>query len=181
MIDPVDYFFTISIPSTLKSLTPDCFQITSIVVTVITCVGLLAFHRNIKRWKRLLYACVFTEYLILLVYITLWNRVPTDCFEFEWRPFWSYQVVGEKLPNMALEVILNVLLFIPLGILLACQKKLSFDKSVLIGVGISAIIELLQLVTKRGLCETDDVIHNCLGLLIGLGLCWLFKFVKNKI
>lgn len=31
-------------------------------------------------------------------------------------------------------------------------------------------IEFLQLVTSRGLCEFDDVIHNMIGAVIGLGI-----------
>ena len=38
----------------------------------------------------------------------------------------------------------------------------------LIGIGISSSIELLQLVLCRGLFEFDDIIHNSLGFLIGI-------------
>ena len=38
----------------------------------------------------------------------------------------------------------------------------------LIGIGISFSIELLQLVLCRGLFEFDDIIHNSLGFLIGI-------------
>ena len=31
-------------------------------------------------------------------------------------------------------------------------------------------IEILQLITARGLCEFDDVIHNMIGALIGVGV-----------
>ena len=31
-------------------------------------------------------------------------------------------------------------------------------------------IEILQLVTSRGLCEFDDVFHNMIGAVIGVGI-----------
>ena len=31
-------------------------------------------------------------------------------------------------------------------------------------------IEILQLVTSRGLCEFDDVFHNMIGAVIGIGI-----------
>lgn len=42
------------------------------------------------------------------------------------------------------------------------------------GAGISVMIELLQLIFKRGLCETDDVIHNVVGCMIGYGESLLY-------
>ena len=38
------------------------------------------------------------------------------------------------------------------------------------GFVFSSVIELSQLVLKRGLCEFDDVFHNTLGCVIGYGV-----------
>ena len=35
-------------------------------------------------------------------------------------------------------------------------------------------IEILQLITARGLCEFDDVIHNMIGAVIGTGVMLLY-------
>lgn len=34
-------------------------------------------------------------------------------------------------------------------------------------MGISVSIEVIQLVTKRGFAETDDVMHNTVGCIVG--------------
>lgn len=43
----------------------------------------------------------------------------------------------------------------------------------------SALIEITQLVTERGLCETDDLWHNMLGAIVGCilycGLCFIIS------
>lgn len=37
-------------------------------------------------------------------------------------------------------------------------------------VGLSVGVEVLQLVTSRGLMEFDDVIHNTISAIVGVGL-----------
>lgn len=39
----------------------------------------------------------------------------------------------------------------------------------------SLLIEVLQLVSVRGLCELDDVMHNYLGAVVGIGLVVLIR------
>jgi len=43
-------------------------------------------------------------------------------------------------------------------------------KGVFVAAGLSLGIEILQLVTSRGLCELDDVFHNVIGAVIGVGV-----------
>lgn len=42
----------------------------------------------------------------------------------------------------------------------------------ILAVGLSSMIEVLQLLSKRGLCEFDDIINNSLGAVVGICL-WL--------
>ena len=47
--------------------------------------------------------------------------------------------------------------------------------AMVVGLLISVVIEVLQFVFKRGLCEVDDVIHNVLGCMIGYGVASILK------
>ena len=88
-------------------------------------------------------------------------------------PFWSYWDYGEHSYFMEMfgENILNVLLFMPVGFLASSGlRSMTFKKVLILGGGLSVFIELLQFVFKKGFCETDDVIHNVLGCLVGYGL-----------
>ena len=88
-------------------------------------------------------------------------------------PFWSYWDYGEHSYFMEMfgENILNVMLFVPVGFLAGCGLQgMTFKKALFLGGGLSVFIELLQFVFKKGFCETDDVIHNVLGCIIGYGL-----------
>ena len=78
-------------------------------------------------------------------------------------PFWSY-----GYPELRSEIILNYLLFIPLGLLLFLSLGDVFDlRVVLIGLLLSAGIEVIQLIFRVGLFEFDDMIGNTVGCLIG--------------
>ena len=64
-----------------------------------------------------------------------------------------------------------VLAFIPIGLLLGTFKGMKWWQALLVGLCFSMMIELLQLVLKRGLTEIDDVVHNGVGCMIGY---WAF-------
>ena len=83
--------------------------------------------------------------------------------------FWSYRAIVSGQSNLFAQVFWNIVLFIPIGILLMmllkCKHKLFF--SVAASLYLSSTIELIQLITHRGLFEFDDIIHNTLGAFIG--------------
>ncbi len=65
-------------------------------------------------------------------------------------------------------------------VLLGCEfRKMTWRMILAIGVTLSATIELLQLLFRKGLCETDDIIHNVAGCMIGYGVALLLKFLHT--
>jgi glycopeptide antibiotics resistance protein len=63
----------------------------------------------------------------------------------------------------------NVLLFLPLGAAL-CVLGLRTRTTVLIGLCLSALIEIAQLHISGRTTSVDDVVFNCLGTLMGSAL-----------
>lgn len=79
-----------------------------------------------------------------------------------------------------MEILLNIALFVPIGFLLGGMMQKGIVKVLLIGCVLSSLIELLQLASGRGLCETNDVIHNTVGCMVGYCLAMLlYKRTKN--
>lgn len=72
----------------------------------------------------------------------------------------------------------NVIMFLPVGVLAGSIWRW---KGPWVATGLSVLIEVLQLITARGLCEFDDVIHNCIGALIGIGIMMLVKDLVEMI
>lgn len=81
--------------------------------------------------------------------------------------------------RFAINILGNVLLFIPYGFLGILFEKLKNPKF-LFPIFILAIsfVEFLQFITKRGFAEIDDVILNSMGVAIGFGIYKLL--VRNK-
>jgi glycopeptide antibiotics resistance protein len=105
----------------------------------------------------------------------------------------SHRQVWEE--NLFWEDIFNVFMLLPVGALLPIisggNGRKSGEKSsienrtktrpgriILIGFLISLTIEILQLVTKRGLFEFDDIFHNTLGVAVGELAYWIWQKVK---
>ena len=61
----------------------------------------------------------------------------------------------------------NVIMFVPVGVLVGWIWRW---RGLWFAAGLSVEIEILQLVTNRGLCEFDDVFHNMIGAAIGVGV-----------
>ena len=74
-----------------------------------------------------------------------------------------------------MEVLLNIALFVPIGFLLGGMMPKGFLKVLLTGFLLSILIELLQLASGRGLCETNDVIHNTVGCIMGYAAAMVLK------
>ena len=106
---------------------------------------------------------ILIAYIFFILSETLLFRKPTTGEHLKLELFWSYKAINVQFNQM----LCNVLLFIPLGILL---RLLGINTwlILLIGFTFSCSIELLQYLLKLGLCELDDVFHNTLGTLIGL-------------
>lgn len=101
-------------------------------------------------------------YVFLIIAETLLIRHSFEGNHFQPELFWSWKVWKEQRN----QIIGNVVMFIPVGVLTGLLWKW---KGMLLAVGLSCGIEVLQLVTACGLCEFDDVIHNMIGTVVGIG------------
>ena len=138
-------------------------------------VGVLILARRLD-WVRRIALSLLIPYLFLTLVATVITRSPTVEARIMLEPFRTYrQYYTDDFTWF--EIRANILLFIPIGFLLPMIIKKQIWLPPIIGIGISVIIELIQLITHRGLCETDDVISNSIGFLIGFAFFWLIKGV----
>ena len=80
-------------------------------------------------------------------------------------------------------IILNILMFVPIGFLvpLMFPKIRSFLKVTLTGLGMTLLIEGIQLLGKQGIFEADDILDNTLGTMIGYGIYVLLRYMAERI
>ena len=119
----------------------------------------------------LLVPCAF-----LILIVTVFTRDPSEEARIVLEPFRTYRQYFEDEFTW-FEIRANVLLFIPIGFFLPIVIKKPVWLPLLCILGFSITIEFIQWITHRGLCETDDVISNSIGSLIGFGLFWLVNGV----
>ena len=87
--------------------------------------------------------------------------------------FLSEEEIGsirEYVPQALEGIVVNLLLTLPIGYLLPQLLPLTAVRAVLLGAGVSLCIELIQLITRLGMFELDDLIYNTLGVALGYGL-----------
>ena len=134
-------------------------------------------------------------YLIAIIYLAFISREPAPYLRYSINPFGAARrglefggglisglLHGDvKVTNWTSQegIILNILLFIPFGYLLpSLFPKLRWWQVILLGLAFSLTIELLQLITKLGYADVDDLINNTLGAAIGW-LCYKLT-LKDK-
>lgn len=140
--------------------------ISFLVLSVAIVIGMLVMKGG--RAKRLVLEALLAEYYFLMLCSTVICRASHGERHIELIPFWNYLDIWNRVdyPADLIEVLLNIALFVPIGLLLG-GLGFKTKKILLSGICLSGIIEVSQFAFCKGLCETDDVIHNTLGCVIG--------------
>lgn len=154
--------------------------------------AVLTYERENHRIRRA-GACLFAFYVLALLYFLFfsegygrmdwadrsyrYNLVPFA----EIRRFWIYR---EELGRLALFTNLagNVAGFLPFGFILPiiCRGMRSGYLISLAGLGLSLCVETIQLVTRVGCFDVDDLILNTLGAAAGY-LAFVFCYYLRRV
>lgn len=149
--------------------------ISFLMLSVAIVIGLLVMKGH--RAKRFVFEVLLAEYYFLVFCSTVICRASHGDRHIELIPFWNYLDILNRVdyPADLIEVLLNMALFVPIGLLLG-GLGFKTKKILLSGICLSGIIEVSQFAFCKGLCETDDVMHNTLGCVIGyFGFIGLLK------
>lgn len=157
-----------------KSIYHDIPSYMYILLLLIATIGIILISTNqrVENKRRVFGKLVFFEYVGFILCMTVFFR---DCVEnraFNLVPFWSYKAESADLQHsLYVEGMMNVLMFVPIGLLLRCAyKRIGWKMMLVVTVVLSVSIEFMQFFFKRGFAEFDDVFHNTLGAVIGIGL-----------
>lgn len=164
-----------------------------LIAVTLFCVVYLLSKKKLSS-KIALVSGALATYAFLIIVSTVINRgFSSETYNLvPFRTLWELLVNGKKggIP----EAFLNMVLFFPFGFLNAIVVHSLYKNTTLLfrsiltiipGTLLSISIETAQLSVHRGLCETDDVIHNTLGTIMGYG-CWLLTIkmcniiIRNK-
>lgn len=156
------------------------------IFTVLFCIAQAKFRKH-RFWKPILFV-VLISWASIVIGQTIIGRTSERTLEPVWQPFQSYidalKEGGQK--ELLRSNFMNVILFYPAGLLAGSilperwksSTKLLF---VLTGFAVfSTMIEFFQYLYSLGLAQTDDVIHNALGALIGAAVIFIIPAVCKK-
>lgn len=148
--------------------------------------------------RKILLICMFGIYLLLVGYVTMFSRSAYNDYQIHIALFedltssikidfgilgfivaifkegFSAAVSHIKVQNVEniTQVYLNVCMFIPLGYLLPYifdwYRRRPIGKTVITSFLASLLIENIQLITKRGFYDIDDIVSNTLGGFLGV-------------
>lgn len=120
-------------------------------------------------------------YLLVVFYFATVGRELSGEYKLELMPFktiigllnFDYNSHGQYILR---QVLLNIGLLMPVGFILGftstwLKNDVCIRKVILFGFLISLSIETLQLISKTGTFEVDDLIYNTLGCAIGYFVC----------
>lgn len=134
---------------------------------------------------------VFIVYMVALVYFLFFSeqmgRIPCGEYKYSLVPFREikrYLIYRREIGlfNVVLNLAGNVICFVPFGLMLPIMssRQRGVCKITILTFLTSLLIELIQLVSKVGSCDVDDIILNTLGGFLGYLLFAFCHWVYHK-
>ena len=138
-----------------------------------------------------LWFMIFASYMIVLVYFLFFSErygrtIGSGEYHYNLRLFKEISRFCRYRHTLGIESVIvnligNVFAFSPLGFFLPClnEKYRNILRIILLGFEFSLTVELLQLITRAGIFDVDDLFMNTLGAAIGY-VVYLIVFGKRN-
>ena len=136
-------------------------------------------------------SCAFIAYMTGLVCLVILLDVVRNCWYYVFyhmdsgigiRFFtFDFNMIPDFWNHINAEVIGNILMFLPFGILYPFfDTKADWKKTVIVGVAVTVVIEILQPVFGR-IFDINDVILNTFGVVISATVFYVISGLHKKI
>lgn len=181
------------------------FRFYKIILSVLLACMLMIISNGILhkigiKDKRKLVSVALLIYLFLVFSTTVFAREKTGEVRYKLELFWSYRLAFFGQTKYSWEIVSNICMFLPIGLLVPAAMKFGKKDSyfgqtyfaglfytLFFGFFCSMMIELLQLVLRCGMFECDDIFNNVTGTLVGYlifvgytSICGKLQKSKNK-
>lgn len=119
-------------------------------------------------------ACVLGSYIVTVLYITVISRTAITDIRLHLIPFENFNRI--RWIGFAE----NMILFLPAGALLLAGTSCAVHTGLWFGSFLSLSVELIQLISRRGIADIDDLLANTLGGLLGAAWYCLVRKAASK-
>lgn len=168
-----------------------CQPLWSAVVEIIAAIAVWATlgalsarkSESVRAWKWV-NAALFLIALCIIAYTTVLDRSVSQ-YELWLKPFSALRRAKEQ-PEMYRSMLMNILMFVPLGLTLSAalpepghvvRRMLCV---IMIGFAVSVAIESVQYLYMLGTAEADDVICNTIGAALGASQIFVQKSLIKR-
>lgn len=131
---------------------------------------------------------LFLTYVFLVIIATFGTRLPDPSGAYMLTPFYAYkQWLRDGSLTDAIQILFNIALFIPLGLLAPrwferlFEHVFRFPEFLIFAFLCSLSIELTQLITRIGCFELDDLFNNTLGAVLGFAAQFILRRVIQNV
>ena len=168
----MSYFF-----DNISQSVPEWMLVVLLLVLSITAIIIFSRKGVLRFQLRRLLKVMFVEYLVLLFCSTVVFRDVTPPISIKFMLFKGYFNDEMRLLKDAL---LNIAIFIPIGFCTSVFLRYSkWLKTLLLSASLSCTIELSQFILSKGCCDTNDVMNNIIGGMIGYYIYRLWRMVRG--
>lgn len=162
--------------------------ILSVIAFAVFCIVTVILYKFRKFDKvQSIAAILLSMYIVVLLYFTVVGRYSHEEYEYQIHVFYSYRRLFVYFDRHSIEqIIINLLMLAPVGFLLSAiiKGKGKYVIVLVLCLLLTAFIETMQLLTKCGSCEVDDIVNNMIGAVIGVltyaFLHWITHQKMNK-
>ena len=128
-------------------------------------------------------AILLSMYIVVLLYFTVVGRYSHEEYAYKIHFFYSYRFLLEQFGFQSIrQVVINIAMLVPVGFLLSViiKGKGKYVIVLVLCLLLTVFIESMQLLTKCGSFEVDDIINNMIGAVIGILLYALIHWIAHQ-
>lgn len=172
---------------TLPEYFPEIFVnriiISAIAFAVFCIITVMLYKRRRFDKAQSVAAILLSLYIVVLLYFTVIGRYSHEEYDYQIHIFYSYRFLLEQFDFQSIrQLAINLVMLIPVGFLLSVIIKMKGKYAVVFGLCLflTVFIESMQLWTKCGSFEIDDIINNMIGAVIGVLIYALIHRKKHQ-
>ena len=172
---------------TLPHYFPEIFVnriIISVIAFALFCTVSIFLYKRHKFNKAQCFAAILLSlYIVVLMYFTVVGRYSHEEYEYKINFFtsyrWFFQYNGEQVLR---QLLINLIMLMPVGFLLpvVINAKHKHLITMALSLLLTVFIETMQLITKCGSFEIDDIINNFVGAVLGMLIYMMLNNIIQK-
>ncbi len=165
-------------------LSSKCIEYIFIFSSLFALIEIGIILKTKRDYKRRIVSIFFFPYILTVLSLTLLDRIPFPNYRYNLTILWSYENFNYAFWPNGRQVVCNIIMLLPFGFMLPFMledtkyKKIGYYTPIL-AIIFSSLIEITQLITKRGFFEFDDIFHNSMGALLGYYIYLFYRSLKE--